>query len=530
MLTKHVPRLAAVCIVTMLPIRGSGQENSGKPWDSAMNDLCEVVSWNDLRVLAKSVAENPYVKPGPAPESLTNLTYDDYIKISFRDDRSIWLKERLPFWMQTYHQGFVQRDSVELFELSVTNDQQRTCKRIPFTKSDFDFGDLPPTLPESGHAGLKICGKSSDGRPREMLSFLGSSYFRACSDNTVYGASSRGLAVDIALNKNEEFPKFRAFWIEKPSRTQDSLVILGLLDSPSVAGAYRFCVRPLRRQMQIDVECELFFRASPDKVAYAPITSMWMWGDGLSAPSLDLRPSVHDSDGLLIHSGDSNWKWRPLTRQAYPSVSSTRVDAVHGFGLMQRDRDERHFQDSNALYHRRPSVWVEPKQPWRNGKIELLEIPGAHEGIDSIGAYFVPDRKPETGESRRLEYTIEFSDHEPETHDRLLKLTSLDVDYQGQGTVQMELRFEGASQETLSVKNIDLASEAMRGQVTETKLSTIPNGILAQLLIETDGDGPVELEWVLRSRGRRISETVGYLLSPRQPEFVYPAVYTRQEE
>lgn len=230
-------------------------------------------------------------------------------------------------------------------------------------------------------------------------------------------------------HREEEFPFFRGFWVVRPKQDERCVTVLALLDSPSVAGAYKFELTPGMHESQLQVESVLHFRRSPDKVALAPLTSMWIWGDGLDGPPKDARPAVHDSDGLLVQhrketvtpddsgppSSDgasseetSEWTWRAFARQSYPSVSRIAVDQLIGFGLMQRNRSFYHYDDHNARYDLRPSVWVTTDLPWSDGVIELLELPGAHEGVDNIAAYWVPDCRPTVGEPIKLNYTVSF--------------------------------------------------------------------------------------------------------------------------
>ena len=51
----------------------------------------------------------------------------------------------------------------------------------------------------------------------EVAVFQGASYFRSLGEGQVYGLSARGLANKTADPEGEEFPAFRAFWIEEPS-------------------------------------------------------------------------------------------------------------------------------------------------------------------------------------------------------------------------------------------------------------------------------------------------------------------------
>ena len=53
----------------------------------------------------------------------------------------------------------------------------------------------------------------------------------------------------------------------------------------------------------------------------APLTSMFLLGENQPRAG-DFRPEVHDSDGLMVASGDGEWLWRPLQNPAAPLVTS----------------------------------------------------------------------------------------------------------------------------------------------------------------------------------------------------------------
>ena len=146
---------------------------------------------------------------------------------------------------------------------------------------------------------------SAPGYKDELVSFLGASYFRALGQGQRYGASARGLAIDTAERSGEEFPRFEQFWIERPASGSRQLVIYALLDSRRVTGAYRFTIRP-GEETVTEVQSRLYLREPVAKLALAPLTSMYFFGENQRAPSEDYRPEVHDSDGLAIHTAD----WR----------------------------------------------------------------------------------------------------------------------------------------------------------------------------------------------------------------------------
>ena len=190
--------------------------------------------------------------------------------------------------------------------------------------------------------------------------FLGASYFRARgSDSRQFGLSARGLAIDTALDV-EEFPRFVAFWLERPAPDARTLVFYGLLDSVSAAGAYRFALTPGAPQV-IEVDAAVYPRKPIRRLGIAPLTSMYQCGENDRRMANDWRPEIHDSDGLAICTGKGEWIWRPLSNPAATRISSYLDENPRGFGLLQRDRNFDHYQDDGVFYDRRPSVWIEPK-------------------------------------------------------------------------------------------------------------------------------------------------------------------------
>ena len=77
-----------------------------------------------------------------------------------------------------------------------------------------------------------------------------------------------------------------------------------------MAGAYRFVIEPGAATV-VEVEASLFFRKSPKKIGLAPLGSLFLVGQNRTRFIPDFRPQVHDSDGLLIESGDGNLHLAP---------------------------------------------------------------------------------------------------------------------------------------------------------------------------------------------------------------------------
>ena len=56
---------------------------------------------------------------------------------------------------------------------------------------------------------------------------MGASYFRTSGPYDQYGLSARGVAIDTAMPKPEQFPRFKHYWLEGPRRPDGPLTIYG---------------------------------------------------------------------------------------------------------------------------------------------------------------------------------------------------------------------------------------------------------------------------------------------------------------
>jgi glucans biosynthesis protein len=366
----------------------------------------EMFDFETLRYRAKMMAAKPYApRTSTVPESLQKLSYDDYRQITFQDSQTRWRQENLPYRLQYFHPGFVHRNAVHLFELN-----GRSVAPIKFSRDMFNYGGLKvgAGLHDSlGFAGFRVLGSiGNPDRPwDELVSFLGASYFRSLCMKAVYGLSARGLAVDTAEPTGEEFPVFEEFWIEKPEPGAKQFVIFALMDSPSLAGAYRFAVTP-GAETVMQVRAALYCRKNPRVLGIAPLTSMFWHGENSPTNYGDFRPEVHDSDGLMIFNGSSEWLWRPLSNPKSLRVSAFSDHNPRGFGLIQRDRKYESFQDLEAHYHLRPSAWVEPIGNWGRGSVRLVELFAPDETNDNVVAFWTPERLPPAGEPIEFEYKL----------------------------------------------------------------------------------------------------------------------------
>lgn len=361
--------------------------------------------FDDVQHLAQQRASRPYVDhQTPLPDSLNRLSYDQYRDIRFVPDRALWRNQAL-FEVQFFHRGFTYRRRVNINEV----DPDGSVQAVQYDPADFDFGKTPRPrkLPaDLGFAGFRVHFPLQ--RPDykdELIVFLGASYFRVLGRNESYGASARGLAIDVASPTGEEFPYFTDFWLVKPPPQQRTLTIYALLDSPSLTGAYRFEVRP-GDTTDVEVTATLYPRKSVEKLGIAPLTSMYLYGGNSPLAVNDFRPEVHDSDGLLEQTGGGEWLWRPLVNPKMLRISSFTDEHPRGFGLDQRDRAFSDYQDEEAHYQQRPSYWVAPLSDWGKGRVELVEIPTGEEIHDNIVAYWVPDTPLMPGKPFSFSYLL----------------------------------------------------------------------------------------------------------------------------
>ena len=356
-----------------------------------------------LKAQARALAGVAYLAADrKLPATLRDLDYDRYQTIRFRSERALWADDDLEFQARFFHPGLFFNEPVRIHEVI-----EGAAQELSFDSRLFDYGrsgvradKLPKDL---GFAGFRVLFHTD--LDRDVAAWLGASYFRAVGGDWQYGLSSRGLAIDTGGPHGEEFPRFTAFWLEKPSAGSNRLVIYALLDSPSIAGAYRFEMVP-GATLTMEVDAALYPRRAIERIGIAPGTSMYQVGENDRRLDYDFRPEIHDSDGLSIWTGGGEWIWRPLVNPTGIRINSFGDDNPRGFGLIQRDRNFDHYQDDGAYYDRRPSLWVEPKGTWGRGAVQLVELPTNNETNDNIVAFWCPQEKPQPGQELLYAYRL----------------------------------------------------------------------------------------------------------------------------
>jgi glucans biosynthesis protein len=471
---------------------------------------------------AAALAQQPHRDRRPkVPPWMLNgsMTYDQWRDIRFRPDRALWRDRDLPFQVQLFHPGLYYDRTVALH--TVEDGQVRT---VPFSTRLFDYGknDFAERIPSDiGYAGFRLhYPLKSPAYHDELIAFLGATYFRSLGRDQMYGLSARGLAIDTVEPSGEEFPVFTDFWLVTPAVRAAKVVVYALMDSASVAGAYRFDIAP-GVQTVVDVEVRLFPRRAVKELGIAPLTSMFFFGENSVRRFEDFRPEVHDSDGLLLRFDSGEWLWRPLDNPPRVHSSAFRMRDPRGFGLMQRDRDFASHQDIETRSELRPSAWVEPSGDWGDGRIELVEIPTETELVDNVVAFWVSAAESKPGVPSKFAYRVFWFGDDPgrppagrvlaTRRDRGAKKDAhrFVVDFGGGG-------IESIPADTPPEAVVNAAAGQSALEVLDLHVVKNPgtNGWRVTFQVKPKDEAPVELRAFLRRDGRVLSETWSNVLLP----------------
>ncbi|WP_245413877.1 glucan biosynthesis protein [Fulvimarina endophytica] len=477
------------------------------------------LTFDRLSQLMQEKAAKPYEEPqSELPEVVRNLDYDAHRAIQYRPDHALWRADPVDFHLQAFYPGWVFDDTA-----TIAIGRDGVYEPHVFQASDFDY--RPPLNREDfagisfpGVAGFRIHAPMQ--RPDyfdELVTFLGASYFRALGMGTRYGLSARGLAVNTAVaDETEEFPRFTAFYIDRPQPGEHEIRLMAELDSPSVTGAYEFIIKP-GPQTVMTCRTRLYFRTSIARLGIAPLTSMYTFGENDHPDHEDFRPEVHDSDGLFIERADGEQVWRPLQNPRDLSLSFIGETNPRRFGLLQRDRSFGSYQDTEAHYELRPSLMIEPMGDWGKGVIELVEIPTDAEYNDNIVAFWIPEQPAEAGGMMEFDYRMYWGlDVEPPQDRARVAETLVGIGGNAaatgeeQTTRRFVVNFVGGPAAELPddaeiEPNIEVTSA---GRLVNSTVSRLPGGgWRVSLELEKLEERPVELKVVLRMLRRNISET-----------------------
>ena len=472
----------------------------------------EPFSWDALKAMALARTKQPWAGPTPPNPAAASVDYDAVGRIGYRDERTLF--------GGTHGVRFFPLSKYAATPVQVFVVENGRARPFAFSPDLFQIGrgtgPTPRVLP--GFSGFRVLNPAGRG---DWLAYQGASYFRSAGVLDQYGLSARALSINTGLPTPEEFPSFTRFWLEQQD---DALVVYGLLEGPSVAGAWRFVNRHGPSAVTQEVSCAFALRADVARLGVAPLTSMFWYGEGNRGQATDWRPEIHDSDGLAMLTGTGERIWRPLGNPPRTIISSFADQNPRGFGLLQRDRAFDHYQDDGVFYEKRPSLWVEPRGDWGKGAVSLYEIPTRSETDDNIVSFWTPAAPAKAGSSYDLGYELRWIGTEPVSsgvalvadcwtgsagrpgHATVAGATKLVADFAGpaldgltrSSSVEPVVNVSGG-------RLLDAAAYPIAGASQRWRL-------MADIAI--DGAGPAELRAFLRRRGGALSETLLYQLFP----------------
>ena len=496
---------------------------------AAMPARAETVAFDYawLKGQARWRAQQPYVPPAQTVSTrIARLNWDEYQHIRFLPEHALWADDALRFRVQFFHLGLHVLTPVKI---NLVRDGR--ARPIAYDARRFDLGEsgLEPSLlpPDLGYAGFRI--HFHTDFERDVAAFLGASYFRAVGESLQYGLSARGLAIDCGMTRPEEFPAFTEYWLEQPTADSSTLVVNAMLDSPSLAGAYRFEITP-GTNLVMRVDAALYPRRAIERLGIAPLTSMFLCAPYDRRVSGDWRPAIHDSDGLAMCTGNGERIWRPLRNPRAVEFNAFQDDAPRGFGLLQRDRDFGHYQDDNAFYDRRPSLWVEPLAGFGKGSVDLLEIPAQYETADNIAAFWSPAQPVQGTNELLFAYRLHWG-NAPAPAQQATAYTAMTwsglggapsrareyfsqrfvVDFSGGVLDMLEPEIKGAPSK---VEVVVSASHGSLENISGYRQLIQPGYRAVFDLRPGDFTGPVDLRLYLRLDGNALSETWLYQWTP----------------
>lgn len=496
-------------------------------------------SFDEVKALAEKRAQSPYTDQYlKLKDEGPQLGYEEYRDIRFRPEQAIWANQKTKFQLQLFAPGGLYNRPVDLYlvekgranKLNFTSDVFNFGKVISAAKPDYVkalqklTGEILPldekyNSTDLTYSGFRIHNHINNRKNMdEFALFQGASYFRATAKDQNYGLSARGLAINTGSPQGEEFPYFRSFWIEKPSRKSNSITVYALLDSPSLTGAYKFIIKP-GKDTVMDVDLTIYPRKEVALLGLAPLTSMFQFNGANTKKFDDFRPAVHDSEGLSILNGKGEWLWRPLRNASKLQVSTFMDESPKGFGLIQRNREFENYQDLEARYDLRPSLWIVPKGQWGKGAVELLEIPTNTEIHDNIVAFWRPDTPLKPGVPLTYSYTMYWG-HGAKQKDPMANITrtmSGKADgnnhrYIVEFTADKTMPKSAAKKDPSNPDLPEVSVSSSAGQVLNKniQLNPVTGGLRASFVLDPKGAENVDLRLSLLRDGKPVSEVFIY--------------------
>ncbi|MFO1104706.1 MAG: glucan biosynthesis protein D [Amaricoccus sp.] len=490
--------------------------------DGIATGPAEPFSFDALKERARDLASQPYQAPAvPDADLLERIDYDLHNQITYRAEETLWSGDVGAAKVRFFHPGRYFKEPVRMYAL-----KDGTAREIPFSTKLFDMpADHPARMlgAGTGFAGFRVMDPEEKN---DWMAFLGAAYWRTAGYTGQFGLSVRGLAVDTAINGPEEFPRFTSFWLEQAP--DGGLVTYALMESPRTTGAYRIASRHEANGIFQDVDAKLYLRGDMERLGIAPLTSMFWFGKSNRFVSPDWRPEVHDSDGLELWLGSGERIWRPLNNPPRVMTNAFAAEGIKGFGLAQRERDFKQYEDDGVFYDKRATVWVEPKGDWGKGEVMLVELSTNDEIHDNIVAFWRPGAPAVAGASFDISYGLNWVEAGPPAEVAQFVATRIGAGgVPGQprpaNTIKLVCDLDGRGFEGLDrTSGVEAKVDVSRGTLGLTVAYPIAGTSLWRVMFDVDmgpdngKDEPIDMRMFVHREGKALSETWIYQVFPSQ--------------
>lgn len=476
------------------------------------------------------MAALPFAPPAQPPETFSRLDRHAHGQIRYRPELALFADGPGQYPVTFLHAGERLPACARMFAVET---DRPIAREIIYDKEYFNMPSDSPAhqLPSgNGFAGFRFQESrfgdkhDPDWRTSHWAAFAGTALFKAVSEQHQYGLAAHSIAIDPGvLDKPQEIPAFTRFYFLTPASGSTTVTVYALLESASLSGAYRFTLER-GAGVTMDVDARLYMRRDVERLGLAPLASMYWFSEKDKPAEVDWRPEIHDSDGLALWNQAGERIWRPLNNPSHTVVSSFFDEDPKGFGLAQRDRSFDHYLD-DGHYERRPSAWVEPKDGWGKGSVQLIESPTSDGSDCNVLAMWVPEAPARQGDQYTVQYRLHWRSDDPAAAG-LARCVATRTGPAGKpgkpapaGARKFIVEFMG---EALAGLPYGVQPEAMlwasRGSFSNVSVQAVPDDKAghwrALFDLSLEGDAPVEIRLVLRDKDRVLTETWSYQHHP----------------
>lgn len=444
----------------------------------------------------------------PLPAAIANIPPAEQSRIKAKPEHFIWADSPTGFVIEPVH-----RTRLTPGTLTVSLLEGGRASPLPFNPAHFVYPAAQPAIkPTDGLAGFTVHVRDEKGQLSPVCQFLAPDIYQAVGRRQTFGIVARPVSIRTVDGKAEEPVEIIAAWIEKPTLAQKALVVHALMNSKAMTAALRFTIHPGIATI-IDTECTLIARREIKEFGVGAMSATHLSGSLNSRHLDDVRPEIHDCDGLQLRTGTSEWIWRPVANRQRLQVSGFLDKNPRGFGLLQRDRRFESYLDPENQWQRRPSLWIEPIGQWGDGQVNLLEIPSNSPINKNIGCYWRPAAVLKANSEARYVYR-QFWCWTPPDRPQLAIVTRTRQGKAGNGAPATRRRFlvqfsgahlfPGGRDQAMEAK-----ASAANGKVENVAVYKSPEDKAVRVVFDVSaaGSAVVELRLQLESAGQVISET-----------------------